>query len=127
VIDVRDVAVAMIRAAERGRVGERYLVGNVNTTQKDLNDRIAHAAGVAPPLIPLPFAMARWGAKAGEWMCRSVLRRPPYVPAFFVEIMAHMQHYDCSKALRELDYPRSQPDRAIEDAVVWFRNNGYIP
>jgi dihydroflavonol-4-reductase len=126
VIDVRDVAVAMIRAAERGRVGERYLVGNLNTTQKDLNERIAHVAGVAPPLVPVPFPIARWGLKIGEWAFRSVLRRPPYVPAFFVEIMAHMQHYDCSKAQRELDYPRSSLDRAIEDAVTWFRNNGYL-
>ena len=126
VIDVRDVAVAMIRAAERGRVGERYLVGNLNTTQKDLNERIAHVVGVAPPLVPVPFAIARWGSKIGEWAFRSVLRRPPFVPAFFVEIMAHMQHYDCSKARRELDYPRSNLDRAIEDAVIWFRNNGYL-
>ena len=126
VIDVRDVAVAMIRAAERGRVGERYLVGNLNTTQKDLNERIALVAGVSPPLVPVPFAIARWGSKIGEWAFRSVLRRPPYVPAFFVEIMAHMQHYDCSKAQRELDYPRSSLDRAIEDAVTWFRNNGYL-
>jgi dihydroflavonol-4-reductase len=91
-----------------------------------LNERIAHVVGVAPPLVPVPFAIARWGSKIGEWAFRSVLRRPPFVPAFFVEIMAHMQHYDCSKARRELDYPRSNLDRAIEDAVIWFRNNGYL-
>jgi dihydroflavonol-4-reductase len=126
VIDVRDVAVAMIRAAERGRVGERYLVGNWNTTQKDLNELIAQEVGVPPPFFPVPLALARWGAKAGEWVSRSLLRRPPFVPAFFVEVMAHMQHYDCSKAQRELDYPRSAPQGAIEDAVTWFRKNGYF-
>jgi dihydroflavonol-4-reductase len=126
VIDVRDVAVAMIRAAERGRVGERYLVGNWNTTQQDLNELIAHVVGVAPPLFPVPLALARWGAKVGEWVSRSLLRRPPSVPAFVVEMMAHMQHYDCSKAQRELDYPRSAPQGAIEDAVRWFREYGYL-
>ncbi|MDH3503537.1 MAG: NAD-dependent epimerase/dehydratase family protein [Nitrospirota bacterium] len=126
VIDVRDVAVAMIRAAERGRVGERYLVGNWNTTQQDLNELIAHVLGVAPPLFPVPFALARWGSKVGEWVSRSLLHRPPYLPAFVVEMMAHMQHYDCSKAQRELDYPRSAPEGAIEDAVAWFRKNGYL-
>jgi dihydroflavonol-4-reductase len=126
VIDVRDVAVAMIRAAERGRVGERYLVGNWNTTQKDLNELIAQVAGVAPPFLPIPFSLARWGSKVGEWVSCSLLRRPPYVPAFFVEIMAHMQHYDCSKGQRELDYPRSPLERAITDAVTWFRDNRYI-
>jgi dihydroflavonol-4-reductase len=126
VVDVRDVAVAMIRAAERGRVGERYLVGNWNTTQKDLNDLIAQVLGVAPPLFPVPFAVARWGSKIGEWVFRSLLRRPPLLPAFFVEVMAHMQHYDCSKAQRELDYPRSSIEGAIEDAVTWFRDHRYL-
>ncbi|MFZ1745120.1 MAG: NAD-dependent epimerase/dehydratase family protein [Nitrospirales bacterium] len=126
VIDVRDVAVAMIRAAERGRVGERYLVGNWNTTQKDLNELIAQEVGVSPPFFPVPLALARCGAKVGEWVSRSLLRRPSFVPAFFVEVMAHMQHYDCSKAQRELDYPRSAPQGAIKDAVIWFRENGYL-
>ncbi len=126
VVDVRDVAVAMIRAAERGRVGERYLVGNWNTTQKDLNERIAQVIGVAAPLFPVPFAVARWGSKIGEWVFKSLLRRPPLLPAFFVEVMAHMQHYDCSKAQRELDYPRSPIERAIGDAVTWFRENRYL-
>ncbi len=126
VIDVRDVAVAMIRAAERGRVGERYLVGNWNTTQKDLNELIAQVVGVSPPFFPVPLALARWGSKVGEWVSRSLLRRPPFLPAFVVEVMAHMQHYDCSKAQRELDYPRSAPQGAIEDAVTWFRKNGYL-
>jgi dihydroflavonol-4-reductase len=87
-IDVRDVAVAMIRAAERGREGERYLVGNWNTTQKDLNECIAHVVGVRPPLFPLPLSLARWGIKIGEWGARSLFRRRAYVPAFVVEIMA---------------------------------------
>ncbi|HNP60452.1 MAG TPA: NAD-dependent epimerase/dehydratase family protein [Nitrospirales bacterium] len=126
VIDVRDVAVAMIRAAERGRVGERYLVGHWNTTQKDLNELIAQEIGVQPPFFPVPLALARWGAKVVEWVSRSLLRRPPFVPAFFVEVMAHMQHYDCSKAQRELDYPQSATQGAIKDAVTWFRENGYL-
>ncbi len=52
VIDVRDVAVGMIRAAERGRIGERYILGNWNTTQKELNELIARVVGVSPPLFP---------------------------------------------------------------------------
>lgn len=126
VIDVRDVAVAMIRAAERGRVGERYLVGNWNTTQQDLNELIAQVVGVVPPFLPIPLALARWGLKVGEWVSRSLFRRPPCLPAFVVEMMAHMQHYDCSKAQRELDYPQSAPQGAIADAVTWFRKNGYL-
>ncbi len=127
VIDARDVAAGMIRAAARGRIGERYILGNWNTTQKDLNELIARVVGVSPPLFPVPFALARHGSKLGDWASRTILRRPAPVPGFFVEMLRHMQQYDCSKAIRELDYPRSPVEQAIRDAVTWFRENGYLP
>lgn len=126
VIDVRDVAAGMIRAAERGRVGERYILGNWNTTQKELNRLIAQVAGVMAPVVPVPFSLARYGSKVAEWGFRTVLRKPPPVPAFFVEALRHMQHYDCSKAIRELDYPRHPVEHGIRDALTWFRANGYL-
>lgn len=126
VIDVRDVAAGMIRAAEKGRVGERYILGNWNTTQKELNEVIARVAAVRPPLAPVPFTLARYGSKLGEWAFRTILRRPAPIPAFFVEVLRQMQHYDCSKAIRELEYPRTPVERAIKDALTWFRQNGYL-
>jgi dihydroflavonol-4-reductase len=126
VIDVRDVAAGMIRAAERGRLGERYILGNWNTTQKELNELIARVAGVRAPLIPVPFPLARHGSQIGDWAFRTILRRPAPVPGFFVEMLKHMQHYDCSKAIRELDYPRNPVENAIRDALTWFRANGYL-
>ncbi|MGH7255568.1 MAG: NAD-dependent epimerase/dehydratase family protein, partial [Nitrospirales bacterium] len=127
VIDVRDVAEGMIRAAERGRIGERYLLGNWNTTQKELNALIARLAGVPAPIAPVPFVFARYGSKLMDWVFRTILRRPAPVPGFFVEVLRHMQHYDCSKAIRELDYPRRSVEDAIVDALAWFRQNGYLP
>jgi len=127
VIDVRDVAVGMVRAAERGRPGERYILGNWNTTQRELNTLIARVAGVMAPLAPVPFPLARYGTKVMEWAFQTVLSRPSPVPSFFVEMLSHMQHYDCSRAIRELDYPRSPVETAIRDAIQWFRGNGYLP
>ncbi len=126
VIDVRDVAEGMIRAAERGRVGERYILGNWNTTQKALNQLIASVAGVRPPLFPAPFEVARLGSKFGDWVFRTVLRKPAPIPGFFMEVLRHMQHYDCSKGIRELDYPRRPVETALSDALAWFRENGYL-
>jgi dihydroflavonol-4-reductase len=126
-IDVRDVAAGMIKAAERGRVSERYILGNWNTTQRELNALIARVAGVMAPVLPVPFALARHGSKLGDWVFRTVLRRPAPVPGFFVEMLKHMQQYDCSKAIRELDYPRNPVETAIRDALTWFRGNGYLP
>jgi dihydroflavonol-4-reductase len=125
-IDVRDVADGMIRAATRGRIGERYILGHWNTTQKALGELMARVAGVRAPKIPVPFAVARYGSKIGDWAFRTVLRRPAPVPGFFVEMLQHMQHYDCSKAIRELDYPRHPVEGAIRDALQWFRTNGYL-
>lgn len=127
VIDVRDVAAGLIKAAERGRVGERYILGNWNTTQKELNELIARVAGVMAPMVAVPFALARYGSKFGDWAFRTLLRSHAPVPGFFVEVLRHMQHYDCSKAIRELDYPRNAVEPAIRDALVWFRENGYLP
>ena len=125
-IDVRDVAAALIKAAERGRVGERYIIGNWNTTQQDLNKLIAKVAGVIGPVIPVPFLVAQQGSKALEWATQTILRKPPLVPAFFVEMLKHMQQYDCSKGLRELGYPQSSVESAIRDALAWFKQNGYV-
>jgi dihydroflavonol-4-reductase len=54
------------------------------------------------------------------------MRKPAPVPGFFVEAIKHMQQYDCSRAIRELDYPRSPVEPAIRDAITWFRSNSYI-
>ncbi|MES4786131.1 MAG: hypothetical protein C4294_10250, partial [Nitrospiraceae bacterium] len=107
-----------------GRAGERYILVNWNTTQKELNRLIARVAGAAAPMIPAPFALARYGSKFGDWAFRTVLRRPAPIPGFFVEMLKHMQHYDCSKAIRELDYPRNPVEGAIRDALTWLRANG---
>ena len=125
-IDVRDVAVGMVRTAERGRVGERYILGNWNTTQRELNHLIARVAGVIAPMFPVPFALARYGSKVGDWAFRTMLRRPAPIPGFFVELLSHMQQYDCAKAIRELDYPRHPIEAAVCDALTWFRANGYV-
>ena len=126
VIDVRDVAIGMIKAAERGRIGERYILGNWNTTHKELNGLIARIAGVAAPKVPVPFPVARYGARFGDWACRTILRRPAPVPGFFVEALRHMQQYNCSKAMNELDYPQQPVERAVREGLAWFRANGYV-
>ena len=117
----------MMKAAERGRVGERYILGNWNTTQRELNRLIARVAGVMAPIAPVPYTVARYGSKVADWLFRTILKKPAPVPGFFVEVLKHLQQYDCSKAIRELDYPRSPIEPAIRDALNWFRANEYLP
>jgi len=126
VIDVRDVAIAHINAAERGRIGERYIIGNWNTSLKALNELIAKIAGVPAPKIPVPFSIARFGSKLADRASRILLHKKPPIPGFFVEVFKHFQHYDCSKGLVELGYPQSPIEPAIQESLNWFRENGYV-
>ncbi|MDT7042692.1 NAD-dependent epimerase/dehydratase family protein [Candidatus Nitronereus thalassa] len=126
VIDVRDVAAAHIRAAEHGRIGERYIIGNWNTSQRALNQLIAKVAKVPAPTFAIPFPIARFGSKLGNWASRTLLHRPPAIPVFFVEMLKHLQHYDCTKGLTELEYPQSPIEPAIRDSLNWFREQGYV-
>jgi dihydroflavonol-4-reductase len=127
VIDVRDVADGMISAAERGRTGERYILGKWNTTQKELNAMIAKVVGAPAPMLQVPFPLARYGSKMADWVFRNALRRAAPVPGFFVEMLKHMQHYDCSKAVQELGPALRPVAQAIADAATWFRENGRLP
>lgn len=94
--------------------------------KRHLNELIAPEAGVKAPLFPVPFQLARYGSKLGDWVFRMILREPAQVPGFFIEMLKHAQQYDCSKAIRELDYPRSPVEGAICDALSWFKANGYL-
>jgi dihydroflavonol-4-reductase len=87
---------------------------------------IAHAVGVSPPRIPTPLALARWGSKLGEWIFTTLLHKPFPAPSFFVEMIAQFQHYDCSKAIRDLGLHQSPVENAIRDAVKWLRENAYL-
>src|SRR5437867_13314272 len=93
----------------------------------ELNTLIARVAGVMAPLAPIPFPLARYGTKVTEWAFQTVLRSPSPVPSFFAEMLPHMQHYDCSKAILELDYPRSPVETAIRAPIQSFRDNGSLP
>ena len=81
--------------------------------------------GPIPAQAPPPAVRTIEPPQPGER--RVTVRRPAPVPGFFVEMLRHMQQYDCSKAAGELG-PASRPiDRAIADAASWFRENGCLP
>lgn len=126
VVDVRDAARGMVLLLERGRIGERYILGGVNTTQGELNRLIAREAQVRGPLLRIPFQIAHLGSKMGDLLFMSLLRRPPPVPGFFIEVVGQMRHYDLSKARRELGYEPGPIEPAIRDALAWFKAHGYL-
>jgi len=125
IVDVEDVARGHILAAKKGRVGERYLLGNKNITVHDYLTLIAEIAGVKPPAIKLPYHVALALGYLFEFGA-SLTKKPPVVTASEVRIARMTEWYDCSKAVNELGLPQTPIDITIKKALRWFRENGYL-
>jgi len=125
IIDVEDVARGHILAAKKGRVGERYLLGNKNITVHDYIKLIAEIAGVKPPSLKLSFKLALAVGHLFEFGA-SITKKPPVVTVSEVRIAKMTEWYDCSKAVNELGLPQTSIDITIKKAINWFRENGYL-
>jgi len=125
IIDVEDVARGHILAAQKGRIGERYLFGNQNMTVSEYFNLIAEVAGVRPPRIKIPYHAAVAMGHLFEAVAYFT-KKPPVVTASEVRIGKLQEWYDCSKAVNELGLPRTPVRQAIEKALNWFTGNGYI-
>lgn len=125
IVDVEDVARGHILAAKKGRVGERYLLGNTNVTVYDYLKRIADIAGVKPPSLKIPYRVALALGHLFE-LGASITKKPPVVTASEVRIGKMTEWYDCSKAVQELGLPQTPIDVTIKKALNWFEANGYL-
>ena len=124
-VDVDDVAVGHLRAMERGRVGERYILGNRNLSLRQIFEILSTLTGVKAPSIKLPWQAILPLAHLNRWMADYLTHRPPRIPLEGVRMAKYRMHYDCSKAIRELGLPQTPVDVALEKAVRWFRDHGY--
>lgn len=123
-IDVRDVAWGHLLALERGKTGDRYLLGHKNLSLKAILEELAGITGFPAPKIVLPF----WLPFTAAWIEEKLLfplGRAPSVPIDGVRMARHSMYYDASKAVCELGLPQSSIRQALDDAVRWFRAWGY--
>ncbi len=125
IIDVEDVARGHILAAGKGRVGERYLLGNRNMTVREYLETIAKIAGVKPPSLKLPYPLALFLGHLFE-IQSGITKKPPIVTASEVRIGKMTEWYDCSKAINELGLPQTPIEKTIGNAIQWFREEGYL-
>lgn len=126
VVDVEDVARGHILALEKGRIGERYLLGNKNLTLKEILTILEGISGIRAPRLRIPLWLALCMSYADEFVSGKVLRRRPRVPLAGVKTARKFRHFDCSKAIRELGLPQTPVEEALEKAVRWFKQNGYV-
>ncbi len=124
-VDVDDVAVGHLRAMERGRVGERYILGNQNLSLRGIFEILSKLTGVTAPRIKLPWQAILPLAHLNRWIADYLTHQSPRIPLEGVRMAKYRMHYDCSKAMRELGLPQTPVELALEKAVRWFRAHGY--
>jgi dihydroflavonol-4-reductase len=125
VVDVRDVAQGHLLAAEKGRIGEKYILGHRDMTLKEILETLARLTDLPAPRIRLPHAVPLAAAAAATWAAR-LTGRPPRVSLESVRMSQHRMFFDAGKAVRELGLPQTPVEDALGRAVAWFRDNGYV-
>jgi dihydroflavonol-4-reductase len=124
VVHVRDVARGHLLAAERGKLGERYILGHQNLRLTELFEMLAEATGRKAPRLRVPYAVA-WLAAAGCEGLASVTRRPPAVSLTAVRMARKRMYFSPARAVRELGLAQTDVREALADAIAWFRAHGY--
>lgn len=119
VVDVEDVAMGHWLAARRGRVGERYILGNKNMSLKEIYECIARLSGKTPPRFQIPYAVALAAACASE-LVGKILRRRPAIPVGAVRMAKKFMYFTPAKAVKELGLPQSPVENAFEKAIKFF-------
>lgn len=120
-IDVRDAATGLIAAMERGRIGERYLIGGQNLSFEQMFELLARITGRHAPRVKLPAGTARAVGRVAD-------RLAPNLPLTEQIALMSSRHwyYDDAKARRELGHTARPLEQTLRDAVEWFQERGMV-
>jgi dihydroflavonol-4-reductase len=124
-VGVEDCAEGHLLVAEKGKIGERYLLGGENLTLKQVLDLLARFTGLPAPKLKIPHALAL-GVAYAETAFARLLGREPQIPVEGVKIAQHLMFVDCTRAKRELGFQAEPVAAAFERAVRWYEKNGYV-
>jgi dihydroflavonol-4-reductase len=124
-IDVRDVVQGHILALKNGKTGDRYILGHQNLSLKALLTELADITGLPAPQVALPQWLPLTVAWIDEYLL-APLGKSPSVPVDGVRMAAQQMFYSADKAVSELGLPQTPIRQALEDAVQWFTQHGYI-
>ena len=126
-IDVSDVAQGHILAMERGKPGERYILGNRNLTLLQVFGMLSQITGRRRPRIRFPYWLVMGVAYCDQWLESDLLRREPAIPVEGIKITRHPMYVCSDKAINELGLPQTSVETALEKAIRWFSDYGYLP
>src|SRR5260370_2296784 len=126
VVHVDDVAEGHRLALERGRAGARYILGGEDLTLQEILTRIATITGHAPPRLRLPRVALYPLAYAAHAWARLSRRGTPRVTVHELRMSRKRMFYSSARAERELGYRARPVEQALQDAVQWYREHGYL-
>ncbi len=124
---VEDVAHGHLLAAERGRIGEKYILGGENLTLKQMLARLGQIAGLPAPKFRAPWIAAYAFALAGEAIARTITHRAPRASLVEVRMARKKMFFDSGKARAELGYTAAPVDEGLARAIKFFREIGAAP
>lgn len=124
-VDVEDVARGHVLAAQKGKMGERYILGNANMPMKEFFDLVAEIGGVESPRLKINYPIGISLAYLSEAIS-VIVKKPPMISLHNARFINKFYYFDSSKAVNELGMPQTPIRTTIEKAIDWFRENGYI-
>jgi dihydroflavonol-4-reductase len=125
IVHVDDVAAGHLAAAEKGRIGERYILGGENMSLAEIIAAVSRQVGRRPPRLRLPHT-ALFPVAFGAEVAARISGREPFVTLDGVRMSRKKMYFTSDKARRELGYKPRPAHQAIADAVGWFKANGYL-
>jgi dihydroflavonol-4-reductase len=125
-VDVTDCARGHLLALEKGRSGERYILGGENLTLKQILDKLAAITGLPSPTIKVPYFVALATGAIDETFTGRIRGREPRATIDSVRMGRKKMFVSSAKAERELGWKSSPVDGALRRAVDWFKSNGYV-
>ena len=125
-VDVRECARGHIAALEKGKSGERYILGGEDLTLKQILDKLGQITGLPSPKVKLPYVFAFAAGVIDEAITGRILRREPRATVDTVRMGRKKMFASSGKAERELGWKIVPVDGALKRAVAWFKDNGYV-
>jgi dihydroflavonol-4-reductase len=123
-VDVAHCAQGHLLAAERGKPGEKYILGGENLSLQELFERLASISGMPAPRVRIPYGVALSFAIGADFVSRRITKRPPRASLTEVRMARKKMFFDHSKAERELGYKPGPIDTALSDAINYYRVTG---
>ncbi|HLJ44363.1 MAG TPA: hopanoid-associated sugar epimerase [Bryobacteraceae bacterium] len=124
-VDVVDTAEGHVLAAERGKPGERYILGCQNLTLREILERLSNVSGRPAPRVRIPYGVA-YAAGVASTAWANLTGHEPRAPLDAVKMSRKKMFVSCDKAKRELGFNPGPVEGALQRAVEWFRANGYV-